>query len=553
MGLTINTENQYKVQATLTHPYIESLITKSQFLQGKDGEKGDKGDKGDPGSGGVDITQELGNSETEVISQKVVTEQLDLRAIQNPGIDVRTPITVSIDYDNRVLTVIPVNGIYFDFYVDGNGETHKFRKEGNQVFSAFQDTSGLYYFYFDHSGTAITSNVSWGSDFASVAPIYRVLYNHTLVGNDRYVVEQIEWHRNDVDASTHSMFHAGGTIWKSGLNQYYTKLASGAPATTGLNTCLSMSSGTISDDGLDFTVTNNTSGDRFTQDLGVLVSQNITYNNAALIPVAHLTANGYSKIETATRFPFTFSGDVPQYWTSGGVRTPVTNNYYFVYAIFESADPRAGRAVRSYSYTSIFSTPEAAKAITWDSFKAINAVLADPEVRPLGIGVWEYKSSYSALVKKSVLREFTDYRTYRTVSVTIPPSTIEAVNTIFAPTGSISSLNVQAALVELDNEKSTILTLNTTPWVNTTTMFVLDWSYRYDFGATQCITPVTWSFNIPISSEDYEYWLKLSVGAGGTSHTFTGCTFALNNDTVVAGGVYEFSIKRNVVYIRRNS
>jgi hypothetical protein len=52
-------------------------------------------------------------------------------------------------------------------------------------------------------------------------------------------------------------------------------------------------------------------------------------------------------------------------------------------------------------------------------------------------------------------------------------------------------------------------------------------------------------------TEDCEYWFKLVIGTGGTSHTFTGCTFGINNDPVVAGATYEFHIKKSIVFIRR--
>lgn len=116
-----------------------------------------------------------------------------------------------------------------------------------------------------------------------------------------------------------------------------------------------------------------------------------------------------------------------------------------------------------------------------------------------------------------------------------------------------TSKKIITAINEINANKSTKITLITTAWNTAATSFTLECNKRYDFGGTQCVTTVTWSFTTPADSEDYEYWFKIAIGTGGTSHNFMGCTLAPNNDTIQVAGVYEISIKRSVVFIRRDN
>lgn len=118
--------------------------------------------------------------------------------------------------------------------------------------------------------------------------------------------------------------------------------------------------------------------------------------------------------------------------------------------------------------------------------------------------------------------------------------------------GSIFILNSgRTDWIEYVNNK---IVFDNTPWNTGTTDFTLDYLKRYDFSGTQCMTSVNWTFSTPSTNIDYEYWFKLGIGnANALTQTFSGCIFALHNDDLEIGGVYEFSIKSNVVYIRKNS
>ena len=100
-----------------------------------------------------------------------------------PGIDATTPITnadISINTTTRVLSIVPPLG-YFNIFTDGGGIIIRYRKVGTISFPAFTDTSGTWFFYFDSTGTAVTTQTAWtGADFASIAPIYRLVWNKEL-------------------------------------------------------------------------------------------------------------------------------------------------------------------------------------------------------------------------------------------------------------------------------------------------------------------------------------------------------------------------------------
>jgi len=100
-----------------------------------------------------------------------------------PGVDATTPITnseITLNTSTRVLTITPTLG-YFNIIIDGGGKVTKFRKTGTINFPAFTDTSGMWYFYFNSAGTAVTTQTPWTvADFPSIVAVYRLLWNKEL-------------------------------------------------------------------------------------------------------------------------------------------------------------------------------------------------------------------------------------------------------------------------------------------------------------------------------------------------------------------------------------
>ncbi len=379
------------------------------------------------------------------------TDALNLKATMFPGLDETTPVTVSVNYTTRILTVTPT-GSTFNIFTDGLGLAYKYTFTGAQNFPAFTNTSGLWYFYYDGGGNPITTQTA-PNDFRTIAPIYRIVWNATLTGAARSVTESVEAHYNNVPGASHDWTHLYGTIWANkGFVLANNAITSGSPNVSGLNTCVGLTTGTNVDGNLVYTVTNSTGGGAFQQDLGETTAANLTTSNGAQMKIRYMDAGGLSYVLPATRFPFDFTGDIPNYITSSGVRTSVSNNYYFVYFIYAIQDQRNGDAIRLLSAPAQYTTLTNAEAVTWSTIQAITPIYNDNEVRPLYRLIFMYKSAYNAAIKGTVLTEVTDLRK-AVVATTNATGSIPASSVTFVPSGNISSTNVQSLGEELDAEK----------------------------------------------------------------------------------------------------
>jgi hypothetical protein len=174
-------------------------------------------------------------------------------------------------------TITALNPICF--YTDGNGVSAKHTLSTVQEVS-FTNTTGIWYFYFNSSGTLIATQSAW-TDFSNIAAVFRMYWNATLyrfvvtsanatlgatytnngvtytvletitagtslkmsgsglplasgtltrasgTGDatitfstytfvDRDVVESVEYHKNDVSWIDHAWKHAQGTVWNNG-------------------------------------------------------------------------------------------------------------------------------------------------------------------------------------------------------------------------------------------------------------------------------------------------------------------------------------------------
>lgn len=238
-----------------------------------------------------------------------------------PGIDATTPISnadISINTTSRVLTITPPLG-YFNIFVDGNGVITRFRKTGTINFPAFTDTSGIWYFYFDSSGTAVTTQTPWAWDsFQAICPVYRVLWNSTLSGSNKLVAQYVEYHQNTISAADHTWFHLSGAIWSNGFASANNLITSGSPNADGRNSVIALSSGTNIDDNLAYTITNSTGGLAWQQDLGNTTPASLNATNSALFPIFTQDGSGNIRFQSATRYPFSWnsSTNAPEYITS---------------------------------------------------------------------------------------------------------------------------------------------------------------------------------------------------------------------------------------------
>lgn len=377
-----------------------------------------------------------------------------------PGISAETPIEaedLSFDLDARTMTLTPPLG-YFYLVTDGNGKSRQYRKDSAIEFPAWDNTTGIWYLYFDRDGDPITTQTPWEvEDFEVIAPVQRFFWNALESGDDRIQSMGFECHLNDIPADTHEWMHLYGTVYSSGLDIASNVAASGTPAADGGDTVVSLSGGSIVDDNLTHTVTSGTGSALWEQDLGHLTPATLTALNSGLFPVLHYTGDsGVVETIPATRFPFPFGNNTansPDYIQADGTISEVTNNYYFVVFMWAVGDQRTGRFASVTTATTDFSTLSLAEAYTWDSLKSEILLLGDNEIRPLYRLIYERKGSYNVGAKYSALRQIADIRKAVVTITATAAGSIPATSVTFAPVGDVSATNVQSAIQELDTEK----------------------------------------------------------------------------------------------------
>ena len=381
-----------------------------------------------------------------------------------PGIDAVTPLLssdVSFDTTSLILTVTPPLG-YFNYYVDGSGAVTRVRKTGAVTFPAITNTSGFWYFYFNSSGVAVSTQTPWtGADFSSIATVYRILWNASLAGSSRDVAEYIEMHQNTISSSDHQWKHMNtGTIWLSGFDIATNAIASGTPNADGRNAVIGITGGSNMDDNLPYSITNDTTVAQWHQNLGTTVTASLNATNSGLFKVFVQDGSGQVSFLPATRFPFPWnsSNNRPQFITSTGTTTDVTNNDFLVEFVYSTQNPRAGEALKVISADTQFTSLANAQAYTWTTLNSVYTLFYfDHEIRPLYRLIYEVKHSaagaFNVGTKYAALRQVDDLRVSQVTSTAAAAGSIAATSVTVAPTGSITSTNAQSAFAELDADK----------------------------------------------------------------------------------------------------
>ena len=465
----------------------------------------------------------------------IVSAGVDNFATNFPGIDAVTPITnadISINTTTFVLTITPPLG-YFNIFIDGPAII-RYRKTGTINFPAFTDTSGIWYFYFDINGTAVTTQTALDIDeYVSNVPVYRLVWNATLVGAAKLVAQYIEYHVNSIPAATHRWFHLQGTQWRSGLVIKSNALVTADPNADGRNTVVALTSGSNIDDNLEYTVTNSVAGTPWNQDMGDIVPATLNATNSGLFKVFVQDAGGLTSFLPATRFPFAWNSgsNRPEVVSGTGVRTVVTDNRWFVYFVYASPNPVSGDAVKIVSATTEFTSIVNARAFNWVDIQNTypTAFGSDFELRPLyRVIFYSGGGAFPAGCKYSVIREIQDIRKAAIASTTAATGSLPASSVTFVPAGGIGATNVQAALEELDLEKANLISPSfTAPVLGTPT------SGNFSTGT------FTWpTFNQNTSGTAAGLSAKLVIASGGTNGTATPTAGAITYGT---GTAYAFT------------
>jgi len=335
------------------------------------------------------------------------------------------------------------------FFTDGSGIAVMHEKISPVTFN-FTNTTGIWYFYFDSSGNPIATQTPW-TEFSTIATVYRFYWNATLGVADRRVIEAVEFHKNDVSWVDHAWKHLDGAKWSSGLTISSNAISAGTPAVDGSNAVITLSSGTILDDNIYYTLTNASTGSvKFTQNLGTGL---LPATSGKFICISNDSGGLLQKIP-ATDFPFLWNSgtNTPEYLTVNGTRTAVTANNYFVYYVYALQDPRYGETIKIKSAETDFANLTLAQAHNWEQLQTLFPTLRDGEIRLLYKLTFEYKTSYGVGTKKSVLRFVDDLRKQKTTTTAVASGTVPATNVSVSPIGGISSTNAQSAFQELDSE-----------------------------------------------------------------------------------------------------
>jgi hypothetical protein len=335
-----------------------------------------------------------------------------LYANVNCGIDETTPLApadLSIDDENRILTIIPPLG-YFNYFTDGNGAYVKHTQTGNLEFPDFDNTSGYWYFYINADGEAVATQTVW-ADFSTVCPILRLTWNATT---QSCVSCFVEYHLNTISAIDHLWKHSIGAIWIRGLEIYHNAITSGSPNADGRNTVLGLSNGAMMDDNLLETISNthpNSPVNKWEQNLGQTDKTGLTSSLSAILNIRYKGATE-AELVTGTRFPFLWNSgnNKPQYVNTSGVKTDVSSSYFFVYYIYGIFDPRVGEAIRLTPVYSEYANLSDAQAVTWRTVQLQDQAARDLEIRPLYKLIFEYRTSYNVACKYSALRQVFDVR-----------------------------------------------------------------------------------------------------------------------------------------------
>jgi len=406
------------------------------------------------------VTQETDGVHKKTPAALIATKsELDLKQTVFTGICQKQFLTendFAIDNSALTLTISTVkNGTAISslnpvrFFTDGSGIAVMHEKTNPVTFN-FTNTTGIWYFYFDSSGNPIATQTPW-TEFSTIATVYRFYWNATLGVADRRVIEAVEFHKNDVSWVDHSWKHLDGAKYSSGLTISSNAISTGTPAVDGSNAVITLSSGTILDDNIYYTVTNAASGSvKFTQNLGTGL---LPATSGKFICISN-SASGLLEKIPATDFPFLWNSgtNTPEYLTVNGTRTAVTANNYFVYYVYALQDPRYGETIKIKSAETDFANLTLAQAHNWEQLQTLFPTLRDGEIRLLYKLTFEYKTSYDVGTKKSVLRYVDDLRKQKTTTTAVASGTVPATNVSVSPVGGISSTNAQSALQELDSE-----------------------------------------------------------------------------------------------------
>jgi hypothetical protein len=172
----------------------------------------------------------------------------------------------------------------------------------------------------------------------------------------------------------------------------------------------------------------------------------------------------------ATRFPFPWNSgnNSPQYTTTSGVLTDVTDNRWFVVFVYDFPDYVNGRAIKIVTAPQDFTTYALAVAYQWESIQSAYATMRDKEIRPLYKDIYYCDKSgggaYPAGCKYAAKCSTTDIRTLKPSVISAAGGATLGSNVIVTAPYGYASTDIQSAYTELAaNTIKGVTDVHTTP------------------------------------------------------------------------------------------
>jgi len=310
------------------------------------------------------------------------------------GFPNRTDTALSFDDATRTVT-LSKTGTSFSIFIAGV----EYEFTANQT-RQIANSTGLHFVYFNTSGTLTSSTTPWTitSDNVPVAIVY---YRTTTATG----AIQDERHSADRNKAWHQWAHDTiGTRYESGL------------ATTFTNTTFSSALGIIHDEDIEHSIAAKT-------------ACRLWYRASTVMAFESNITTPYKAAAGTLQFD------------SAGTLTNVTANRYISSWVYATND---------VNYPIYVVVGQA-------QYTTIAAARADPQPTFPNLNTREWTLIYRAIYQNAAgtptYVEATDYRTVSSLPGGVV-SSLPASSVTFTPTGAIAATNAQAAIEELDSEKS---------------------------------------------------------------------------------------------------
>lgn len=369
-------------------------------------------------------------------------------------VDETTPVNVTVNYTTRVLTVTAVSWSSFNVFTDWNGIVTKHTISSPCSFPAFTNTWWFWYFYFDTTWTAITTQTQW-TNFDIQTRIYRIYWSSAL---EYSIWETLDTYPNTISTADHIWKSTQWTQYVNGFTNVSNLLTSWAPNANWRNSVVALTSGTNLNDNLAYTVTNWTWWWTFTQDLWNVTPASLDRTNSALFRIGRVSTTWFIEILPATRFPFPWDTGTnrPEYISSLWVRTLVSSTNFFSMFVYTLNDQRNWETMKIISAPNQYTNITNARASSWNQLQTLYPITTDSEIRPMYRLIFEYRSSYDVWCKYSVLREVLDLRKTAVTTVAVASWSLPATSIT-----ETTDWNVQTALDLLRTSKQATLVSGT--------------------------------------------------------------------------------------------